>query len=145
MANFLSKEQEQAVILAIREAEAQTSGEIRVHLQQQLDGPVLDVAQRAFFRLDMHHTRQRNGVLFFIVPEKRQFAVVGDQGIDACVPLDFWDDIRDLLREHFQKGAFSEGLCAAIVRVGEKLKTFFPASDDNPNELSDELSFGDAP
>ena len=145
MANFLSKEQEQAVILAIREAEAQTSGEIRVHLQQQLDGPVLDVAQRAFFRLDMHHTRQRTGVLFFIVPEKRQFAVVGDQGIDACVPLDFWDDIRDLLREHFQKGAFSEGLCAAIVRVGEKLKTFFPASDDNPNELSDELSFGDAP
>jgi uncharacterized membrane protein len=145
MANFLSKEQEQAVILAIREAEAQTSGEIRVHLQQQLDGPVLDVAQRAFFRLDMHHTRQRNGVLFFIVPAKRQFAVVGDQGIDACVPLDFWDDIRDLLREHFQKGAFSEGLCAAIVRVGEKLKTFFPASDDNPNELSDELSFGDAP
>lgn len=145
MANFLSKEQEQAVILAIREAEAQTSGEIRVHLQQQLDGPVLDVAQRAFFRLDMHHTRQRNGVLFFIVPEKKQFAVVGDQGIDACVPLDFWDDIRDLLREHFQKGAFSEGLCAAIVRVGEKLKTFFPASDDNPNELSDELSFGDAP
>jgi len=145
MAHFLSKEQEQAVILAIREAEAKTSGEIRVHLQPQLDGPVLDVAQRAFFRLDMHHTRQRNGVLFFIVPEKRQFAVVGDQGIDTCVPLDFWDEIRDLLREHFQKGAFSEGLCAAIVRVGEKLKTFFPASDDNPNELSDELSFGDAP
>ncbi len=145
MAHFLSKEQEQAVILAIRDAEARTSGEIRVHLQHKLDGPVLDVAHKAFFRLNMHQTRQRNGVLFFIVPEKRQFAVLGDQGINACVPLDFWDDIRDLLREHFQKGAFSEGLCAAIVRVGEKLKTFFPASDDNPNELSDELSFDDTP
>jgi len=145
MARFLSKEQEQAVILAIREAEASTSGEIRVHLQHRLDGPVFDVAQKTFFRLNMHQTRQRNGVLFFIVPEKRQFAVLGDQGIDACVPHDFWDEIRDMLRENFQRGAFSEGLCSAILRVGEKLKTFFPASNDNPNELSDELSFDDSP
>jgi uncharacterized membrane protein len=143
MTRFVSKTQEQEIIQAIREAEANTSGEIRVHFQRTLKGTVLESARTAFFKLEMHKTRQRNGVLFFIVPEKRQFAVLGDQGIDAAVPENFWDDIRDQMREHFKKEAFAEGLCVGIQRVGEKLKAFFPVESDNPNELSDELSFED--
>lgn len=143
MTRFVSKTQEQEIIQAIREAEGNTSGEIRVHFQRTLKGTVLESAQTAFFQLDMHKTKQRNGVLFFIVPEKRQFAVLGDQGINAIVPENFWDDIRDQMRAFFKKGAFAEGLCAGIHRVGEKLKVFFPVESDNPNELSDELSFED--
>ncbi len=143
MPRFISKHQEEAIIQAIREAESQTSGEVRVHIQKKLNGPVVQEAQKVFFKLNMHHTRQRNGVLFFIAPENRQFAVLGDQGINEVVPPHFWEDIRDLLREHFRNGLVPEGISAAVRMVGEKLHAYFPVHTENPNELSDDISFSD--
>ncbi|MBK7477842.1 MAG: TPM domain-containing protein [Haliscomenobacter sp.] len=143
MPHFISKQQEEAIIHAIRDAESQTSGEVRVHIQKKLAGPVLQEAQKVFFKLNMHQTRQRNGVLFFISPENRQFAVLGDQGINEVVPSHFWEDIRDLLREHFRQGLVSEGISAAVRMVGEKLHAYFPVQTENPNELSDDISFGE--
>ena len=136
-----SKSQEQQIIAAIQTAESHTSGEIRVHIQREMPDGLMETAQRTFFKLGMQHTRQRNGILFFLVPSKRQFAILGDSGINAVVPDNFWNDVRDTMQEQFRQGRFTEGLCAGILQAGEKLHAFFPVETDNPNELNDTISF----
>jgi len=131
---------QERVIVAIREAERRTSGEVRVSVSPFFWGSVRRVAERAFARLGMSATRDRNGILFFIVPARRRFTVLGDEGIHARVGQDFWDALAALLSEHFQKGEFTEGLVRAIEAAGEKLAEHFPydAATD-ANELSDEI------
>lgn len=142
MIKFFTPEEEQRIISAIQQAELGTSGEIRLHLEKQFEGAVLDEAARVFKKLKMHETEARNGVLFFISPAQKSFAILGDEGIDAVVPPDFWKDERDLMQAHFREGAFCEGICKAIELVGEKLKIHFPVKPDDINELPDEISYG---
>lgn len=141
MIPFFSTEQETAVIEAIRAAERQTSGEIRVHIEKNCRGEVLDEAVRVFRKLSMHATAARNGVLIFIAPERREFAIIGDEGINNVVSEGFWNEERDLMLAHFREGQFGEGVCAAIEKVGEKLKAHFPVEADDENELPDEISY----
>jgi len=140
----LSKEEEQAVIEAIRSAESGTSGEIRVHFERRVKGEVLDNAHQIFLQLGMHKTRLRNATMIVLFPESKKFAILGDKGINETVPENFWDETRDLMGGFFRKGEIAHGLCAGIAHIGEKLKAYFPAEEDNPNELSDELSRNDA-
>ncbi|KAA3634925.1 MAG: TPM domain-containing protein [Bacteroidetes bacterium] len=142
MINFFSKLEEQAIINAIRAAELNTSGEIRVHLEDKLSGSVLDVAVEVFKELKMDETQARNGVLILLAPIEKQFAIIGDEGIDAVVPANFWDEEKNLMQGFFKEGAFCKGICAAIEQIGEKLKAHFPYQDDDVNELPDEISYG---
>ncbi|HVP89754.1 MAG TPA: TPM domain-containing protein [Terriglobales bacterium] len=128
---------------AIREAERETSGEIRVSVAPYFWGPVRRVAERAFERLGMRKTRQRNGILFFFVPSRRRFVVLGDEGIDAAVGQDFWDSLASILSAHFRKGEFTEGLVRAIGEAGAKLAAHFPCDPaTDVNELPDDVDFG---
>jgi len=140
--HFFKPEEEDQLIAAIREAEAKSSGEIRVHVEPKFKGE--DAFARAlvcFKELEMQKTKQQNGVLFYLAYEQHKFAIVADQGINAVVPADFWDEIRDNLHTAFQKKQFLEGLKAAILQTGEQLKAHFPhAGDDDQNELPDEIS-----
>jgi uncharacterized membrane protein len=144
MADFkLSKEEEKKIIEAIRSAEGQTSGEIRVHIQKTLTLPVYEEAAKVFLKLGMNKTELRNGVLLFIVPTKKQFAILGDSGINRLVPKDFWVDCKDIIHSHFSKGQYSEGICNTLTKIGEKLAHFFPVSKDDINELSDEITYSE--
>lgn len=142
MVNFFSKEEEEQIIDAIREAEENTSGEIRVHLEEKVDGDVLDAAVKTFFKIGMQHTVENNGVLIFLVPDEKRFAIIGDKGINEKVPLGFWDDVKNKIQEHFRKGEYAKGVCEGIILSGQKLKAFFPLKADDKNELPNELSFG---
>jgi uncharacterized membrane protein len=130
------------VLDAIREAEKRTSGEVRVSVSLFFWGSVRRVAERAFDRMGMTVTKDRNGILFFIVPARRRFTVLGDEGIHARVGQDFWEALAALLSEYFRKGEFTEGLVRAIEAAGEKLAEYFPydAATD-VNELPDEIDF----
>jgi uncharacterized membrane protein len=140
----LNKEEEQAVVSAIRSAETGTSGEIRVHFERRVKGEALDNARKIFLQLGMQQTRLRNATLIVLFLESKKFAILGDKGINESVPDHFWDETRDLMGGFFRKGEIAHGLCAGITQIGEKLKVFFPADEENPNELSDELSQGDS-
>ncbi len=142
MIPLFSTGEETAIIASIREAEAKTSGEIRVHIEKNCRGKVMDEAVRTFRKLGMHRTAARNGVLIFLAPERREFAIIGDSGIDSVVPPGFWDEERDLMLSHFREGRFAAGICAAVAAVGEKLKAHFPIATDDENELPDEISYG---
>lgn len=141
MIKFFSAEEESTLIEAIRAAEKNTSGEIRVHLESKCKGEILKAAGKTFRRLKMNKTKARNGVLIFIAPERKEFAIIGDQGINAIVPQNFWADVRDILQKHFREAAFTEGIKEAILLIGEKLKAHFPYQSDDENELPDDISY----
>jgi len=128
---------------AIIEAEHETSGEIRVSVAPFFWGPVRRVAQRAFARLKMDQTKERNGILFFIVPSRRRFVVLGDEGIHARVGQELWDSLASILSGHFRKGEFTEGLVRAIEEAGRKLAAHFPCGPaGDVDELPDDVDFG---
>ena len=137
---FLNDQQEQEVINAIRQAEKNTSGEIRVHFEKSLDQDALKRAQEVFFQLEMDKTMYKNGVLFYVAVDDHKFAIIGDEGIDKVVPDDFWESIRDEVINEFIKKNASKGLVLGILHAGEKLKEYFPYGDKHENELSDEIS-----
>lgn len=139
---FLSAQDEQQVIEAIKTAEKNTSGEIRVHLENNTNLPPLVRAKEVFWHLNMDQTKFQNGVLFYIAVESKQFAIYGDRGIYHQVSKDFWDDEKDIVTSHFAKKQNAKGLVVAIEKVGEKLKQLFPITADDTNELSNEISKG---
>lgn len=138
---FFTNEEQETLLAAIREAEKETSGEIRLHIETSIKGDVLDEAAWAFKKLGMDKTKERNGVLFYMVVKDRKFAILGDAGINARVPAGFWDCISDLLSRNFKEGKFAEGLAEGIILAGKQLKTHFPYQKDDVNELTDEISF----
>jgi len=141
--DLFTKEQKEDIRIAILNAELDTSGEIMVHIEDKCPGDVLDRAAYIFKKLNMIRTEKRNGVLFYLALNNRKFAVIGDIGINAVVPENFWDDIKDKMIHNFREGKFTDGLIEGIMLVGEKLKKHFPYNTGDKNELSDDISFGE--
>ena len=128
---------------AIGAAERMTSGEISVSVAPLFWGNVEKAAQKAFARLGMIQTKEHNGVLIFVVPARRKFAVLGDRGIHERVGQEFWNRIAARLSEHFRSGHYTEGLVAAVEEVGLQLAAHFPYDAENDvNELADDIDFG---
>ncbi len=140
--NFFSKEEKEVIKSAVKEAELNTSGEIRVHIDNHCKENVMDRAAWWFEKLEMQKTEQRNGVLFYLAVKDQKFAILGDAGINAVTPEDFWDSIKEKMLASFKEGAFANGLKEGILLAGEALKSHFPYQDGDVNELSDEISFG---
>ena len=138
---FFTTEQQHEIVEAIRQAEANTSGEIRVHIENHCRGDIMDRSAMVFNILKMNETAERNGVLIYLAIKDKKFSIIGDEGINKMVEDDFWNDVKDMMAGHFRSGNFTEGIIQGVLRVGEKLKTFFPHKSDDINELSDDISF----
>lgn len=135
----------EAVERAIEQAEQRTSGEICVSLSTFFWGNVRRTAERAFARLGMDRTAQRNGVLFFVVPSRRAFVVLGDDGIHAKVGQDFWDSVAAAVSARFKKRDFTGGLVHGIAEAGRQLADHFPSQGlRDQNELPDDVDYGDS-
>jgi len=140
--DFFSLEEQDSIKQAIMNAELDTSGEIRVHIENVCKGEVLDRAAYLFKKLGMSKTEQRNGVLIYLAIRNRKFAIIGDSGIHKTVPADFWDNIKSKMLDFFREDNFCDGLIYAVTEAGEHLKKYFPHSKDDVNELPDDISFG---
>jgi len=138
---FFTKEQQAQILASVKEAELETSGEVRVHIETSCHEDVLDRAAWVFKKLGMYKTAERNGVLFYLAVADKKFAILGDAGINAKVPAGFWDEISAFLQTNFKAGRFTEGLSQGIVMAGKQLKTHFPHQKDDVNELKDDISF----
>lgn len=140
---LLSEPEQKSIVAAIHDAELQTSGEIRVHVEHHCpESDVIERAKQVFGHLEMDKTELKNGVLFYLAMTDRKFAIIGDAGIDQKVPANFWDSTRDILKSHFSQNNYSDGLCAGIKLAGEQLHIFFPRQSNDANELPDDISFG---
>lgn len=140
--DFLNAAEEQEIVNAIKEAEKNTSGEIRVHIENHSEKPPLERAQEVFYQLGMETTAARNGVLFYVGVSDHTFAIIGDEGIDKAVGADFWNTTKDVVISHFKEKRFKEGLVEGILKAGVRLKEYFPYKDDDINELPDTISKG---
>ena len=140
--NFLSDQEQANILDAISDAESQTSGEIRLHLELRCRGDVLDRAAVVFETLAMHKTALRNGVLFYLATEDRKFAILGDGGINAVVPEGFWNEVKDTVIAGLAARNPAEGLASGIRMAGQQLSNHFPVEDNDINELSNDISFG---
>jgi uncharacterized membrane protein len=136
---FISKLDEQKIIAAIADAEKKTSGEIRVYISSKHRDDPLAAAQKRFEKLGMTKTRLRNGVLIFIAPLSRKFAIVGDSGIHEKCGNEFWNEIAASMGSSFKEGRFSEAIVHSVEKVGAVLAAHFPAGPDDRNELPDDI------
>ena len=139
---ILNHEEDRRVVEAIKQAELNTSGEIKVHIENFCKGNVEKRSLVVFKRLKLNETKLRNGVLIYLSVKDRKFAILGDEGINNVVEEGFWNDVKDLMLSYFKESRFVEGLEQGIQRCGEKLKTYFPHQSDNINEIPDDISYG---
>jgi uncharacterized membrane protein len=140
--DFLSKKEEQEIVEAIGMAENNTSGEIRVHIEQTTSKVHFDRALEVFHELKMNETQLKNGVLFYFAVADKNFVICGDKGINDLVSSDFWDSTRNIMVTQFKSGNFKQGIVDGILSAGEQLKKYFPRLAEDTNELSNEISKG---
>lgn len=140
---FFTKKQKKSIINAIAEAEVETSGEVKVHVENHCQVDVMDRAKEVFIELQLNKTEQRNGILIYIALVDKKVAILGDEGIDKVTPDNFWETELESLKQYFKEGKFTDGIISVINDIAIKLKEFFPYLSNDINELSDEISFYD--
>ena len=140
--DFLTQAEEQEIVKAILEAEKDTSGEIRVHIEAHTRENHYDRAKEIFHLLKMDNTKEGNGVLIYVAVHDKKFVICGDKGINEVVPEGFWNSTKDIIESHFKQGHFKQGLVAGIIEAGKELKSHFPWHPNDTNELSNEISKG---
>ena len=141
---FFSKEDNDLIVQAIRDAEKETSGEVRVFIENKcrfIDP--LDRAKEIFANLKMENTRLRNGVLFYVALKDKQLAIFADSGIHEAVGEQYWKDVVNHILVFFNKENYALGIKECILKIGEALQSYFPYdATTNKNELPDEIIFG---
>ena len=140
---FLSKLDHDRIVGAIKTAEASSSGQIRIYIQRgKLEGDPVIAAQTKFHKLGMESTKERNGVLVFVLPRARKFAVIGDEGVHKKCGDEFWQQLVEKMRAHFQNENFTDALVEAIEETGKLLGRHFPKTSASTNELPDNVVEG---
>ena len=138
--DFLTAEEEQEIVQAILDAEKNTSGEIRVHIEAHTRNDHFNRAKEVFHLLKMDNTKEENGVLIYVAVNDKKYSIYGDRGIDKVVSENFWDTTRDTIESHFKHGRFKQGLIDGILKAGRELENHFPWNHGDANELSNEIS-----
>ncbi len=139
---FLTTEEEQEIVQAILEAEKNTSGEIRVHVELHTPLEHFERAKAIFHLLKMDNTKDENGVLIYVAVNDCKFVIYGDRGIDKAAPENYWNSTKDCIQSHFAKGNFKQGIVEGVLSVGKELQKHFPWNHGDINELSNEVSKG---
>jgi uncharacterized membrane protein len=141
--NFLRNLEHDRIVAAIKEAEAKTSGQIRVFLQRgKFEEDALERAQKKFVQLGMNKTRERNAILILVAPRVQKFAVIGDEGVHQKSGEKFWKELVEKMRGHFLREEFTDALVEGIESAGQLLARYFPKTGGSTNELPDEIVEG---
>lgn len=139
---FLSLSEEQEIVQAIRQAERNTSGEIRVHIEKTTSLSHYDRTLEVFRMLKMFNTKEQNAVLIYVAVDDHKFVIYGDKGIDAVVSENFWESTKNTIQQQFKQGNFKQGIVSGILKAGKELQVHFPWTTDDVNELPNEVSKG---
>ena len=141
MNSYLTDHQMASLVEAIKTAEDHSTGEIRIHIDSQTEGNNAEIAFEVFKTLCAGQTVEKNAVLFHVNFEQQYLTIIGDEGIHHKVHQSFWDQMHDTITREFARGNYYEGLQKAVLETGLELKKYFPISGENPNELSNEITF----
>ncbi len=139
--NFFDQTEQHMLIEAVAQAELETSGEIRLHIENFCFGNEIKRSEKVFTKLNMHKTKERNGVLIYIATFSKKIAVVGDEGIHQKLGNEFWQKLVNELIKDFRENRKAPALAKCILACGEQLGKFFPIKSDDENELTNTISF----
>lgn len=133
-----------AIGSAIRAAEKTTAGEIRVSVRQKRQWrerklTIEEMARREFQSLGMTKTRDRTGILIFLLLQERKFFILSDEGIHTKVEVETWTKIAGEISSHFSRSQFRHGVVFGVQAVGEILSKYFPRKSDDTNELPNDV------
>ncbi len=142
--NIFSREEMTEIAAVISEAEKETIGEIRISIHRARSFrdrklTVYELAVKNFYELGMEQTKDKTGVLIFLLISDKKFQIIGDEGINKKVSQEFWDVLAMKMAEYFRSNKFVEGICQTVHEVGIVLKKEFPIKSDDTNELSNEV------
>jgi uncharacterized membrane protein len=140
---FLAESDRSRVRKAVEQAEAITSGEIRVYMEDECPEDYIGRAAFIFEKLGMTQTALRNGVLIYIAVKDHVLAIIGDSGIHAKVGDLFWEEIKLKMMQRFKNGEYADGIVEAVHAAGKALSQYFPPNSDDKNELPDDITFGE--
>lgn len=124
---------------AVEESEKRTNAEIKPVILNYCWGNLHKKAQFIFEKYKLHETKERNAVMILLIVKNREFLIYGDEGITQKVGVDFWVEVKDEMTGFFRQGNFLKGMLEGIERAGEKLAEYFPPTEDDINELSNEV------
>ncbi len=141
MNTFLTDQQIASLVEAIQSAEEHSTGEIRVHIDSNTEKDNAKTAFQIFEKLCLNKTTEKNAVLFHVNFEQKYLTIIGDTGIHEKVQQSYWDHLHDYITAEFAKGNYSKALKSAILETGLELKKHFPVTGENPNQLSNEITF----
>lgn len=140
--NFLTEAEKDRIVNAIRDAEAHTTGEIRIHLENHCRGEAYKRAIAVFHGLKMDRTKFRNGILIYIAVKDRKFAIIGDEAVDQKTTPDYWHKLSARLHDRFAEQAYADGIIELIRNTGKILTNYFPNLENyHKNELPDDISY----
>lgn len=140
--NYLSDDELLRISNKIKEAEKATAGEICISIKEKrsfLKSSIYELAKKEFYKLGVAKTRDKTGILIFILLEKKQFYILADEGINKIVPENTWDGIKDEMQRMFKEGNFCKGVIHGIDEIGSLLSKHFPIKPDDTNELSNKV------
>jgi uncharacterized membrane protein len=126
MRSFSRHLQHDSIVAAIRDTEHQTTGKIHVSISPKHVDDAVTAAQAEFLRLGLNQSPERNGVLIFVAPRARKFAVIGDESVHAKCGDDFWRQLADAMSGYFRKTEFTAGIVHGVQKAGELLAEHFP-------------------
>ncbi|PJJ62500.1 TPM domain-containing protein [Chryseobacterium geocarposphaerae] len=141
MKSFLTDQQIASLVEAIQSAEEHSTGEIRVHIDSNTENDNAKTAFKIFEKLCLNKTTGKNAVLFHVNFEQKYLTIIGDTGIHEKVQQSYWDHLHDYITAEFAKGNYYKALKSAILETGLELKKHFPVTGENPNQLSNEITF----
>ena len=140
--SFLKQVDHDRIVAAIGAAEARSRGEIRVHASSRAVTDAQKAAAQQFERLGMAGTAERNGILIYVAPLSRSFAIVGDSGIHDKCGAGFWQEVASAMEHEFRAGKYTDGIVRGVERAGEVLARNFPRVEGatDRSELPDSVS-----
>ena len=142
--SLFSADESSRIVDAIRKAEQQTSGEVRVFIESRCRFvDPLDRAAEIFWNLKMDHTVYHNAVLLYVAVKDHQFAIFADTGIHQKLGDEFWQKEVSMMSRHFRENHYLEAILLVINDIGNALHEHFPYDPNaDKNELPDDLVFG---
>lgn len=143
-ADFFTAEEKEMISAAIKAAEKNTSGEVRIFVESKCKFVhAVDRAEEIFAQLNMHATEQRNAVLIYVALKDKQLAVYGDKGIHEKVGTAFWNEEVKQMIQFFNKENYAQGIATVAQQIGDALAFHFPyCKVTDENELPDDIVFG---
>ena len=141
--NYFSDDDFLRISKKIKEMEKITSGEIRVSLKESKPKfskkSTQQLAEEEFYKLGMHETRDKTGIIIYVLLKEQKFYILADSGINEKVEQSTWDKVRDEMQTFFKNGNFGKGVVIGVEKVGNILAEHFPIKSDDTNELSNKV------